>query len=73
MMSIFVLIDAAPPVSIGIVLAVLLFVIAAVILMAVGLILILWYRKRSLRAQDMIRPDDFGALHSIQLNNPNQP
>jgi len=74
MMSIFVLIDAAPdPVSIGIVLAVLLFVIAAVILMAVGLILILWYRKGSLRAQDMIRPDDFGALHSIQLNNPNQP
>ena len=72
MMSIFVLIDAAPdPVSIGIVLAVLLFVIA-VILMAVGLILFLWYRKRSLRAQDMIRPDDFGA-HSIQLNNPNQP
>ena len=50
MMSIFVLIDAAPPVSIGIVLAVLLFVIAAVILMAVGLILILWYRKGSLRA-----------------------
>ncbi|PYS73741.1 MAG: hypothetical protein DMF73_05155 [Acidobacteria bacterium] len=74
MMSIFVLIDAGPdPVSIGIVLAVLLFVIASVILMAVGLILILWYRKGSLRAQDMIRPDDFGALHSIQLNNPNQP
>ena len=74
MMSIFVLIDAAPdPVSIGIVLAVLLFIIAAVILMAVGLILFLWYRKRSLRAQEMIRPDDSRALHSIQLNNPNQP
>ena len=73
-MSVVAVIDAAPdPVGIGVMLAVLLFVIAAVILMAVGLILILWYRKRSLRAQDMIRADDFGALHSIQLNNPNQP
>jgi len=72
-MSIFVLIDAAPPVSIGIILAVLLFIIAAIILMAGGLILFLWYRKRSLRAQNMIRLGDSRALHSIQPNNPNQP
>ncbi len=62
MMSIFVLIDAAPPVSIGIVLAVLLFIIAAIILMAVGLILFLWYRKRSRRAQNMIRRDDSAMI-----------
>jgi len=73
MMSIFVLIDAAPPVSIGIVLAVLLFIIAAIILMAVGLILFLWYRKRSRRAQNMIRRDDSATVNSNQLNNPNQP
>ena len=73
-MSIVLLIDAAPdPVSIGIVLAVIFFVIAAVILIAGALVFFLWYRKRSRRSQEMIRPDDAPNQYPTHLNNPNQP
>jgi len=69
-----VLIDAAPdPVSTGVVLAVALFIISVVILMAGALVFFLWHRKRSRRAREMIRPDDSPTGASIQLNNPNQP
>ena len=64
---------AANPVSIGIVIAVVVFIIIAVIVMAGALVLFLWYRKRSRRAQNIIRPDDSATVNSIQLNNPNQP
>jgi len=53
------LIDVAPdPVSIGVVLAIVIFVIAAVLVLAGVLVLVLWYRKRSRRGQEMIRPPD---------------
>ena len=53
------ILDVAPePVAIGVALAVVLFVIAVVILLAGGLVLFLWYRKRTLRHRDVIRPDN---------------
>ena len=53
------LIDVAPdPVGIGVVLAVVIFVISAVVVLAGGLVLFLWYRKRTRRHQEMIRPAD---------------
>ena len=66
--------DLAPePVSMGVALAVILFVIAVVILLAGGLVLFLWYRKRSLRHREMVRPEDAAALNPVQANQPNQP
>lgn len=51
MMMILSLIDAAPdPVGIGIVAVVILAVIGFVILALAGLVVFLWYRKRSLRS-----------------------
>ena len=55
------LIDIAPdPVTtgVGIAVAVILFVIAAVVLFAGALVFFLWYRKRSLRNREMVRPHD---------------
>ncbi len=76
-MTIVAFIDAAPdPVRSGVALGVVLVVIALVILLvgAAALVFFLWIRKRSKRAQEMIRPDDSPNLHlPIQLNNPNQP
>jgi len=68
------LIDVAPdPVTTGVALAVVLFVIAAVMLLAGALVFFLWYRKRRLRHREMIRPDDSPRLDPVQLNQPNQP
>jgi len=70
------LIDVAPdPVTtgVGIVVALVLFVIAAVILLAGALGLFLWYRKRRLRHREMIRPDAAPHLDPVQVNQPNQP
>ena len=56
-----VLIDVAPdPVTtgVGIVAVVVLFVIGTVILLAATLALFLWYRKRTRRHKEMIRPAD---------------
>jgi flagellar basal body-associated protein FliL len=51
------LFDVAPePVAIGVALAVILFVIAVVILLAAGLVFFLWYRKRSRGNREMVRP-----------------
>ena len=66
--------DLAPePVSMGVALAVILFVIAVVILLAGGLVLFLWYRKRSLRHREVLRSEDAPALDRVQVNQPNQP
>ena len=52
------LLDVAPePVRSGALLAVILLVMGFIALLAVGLVLFLWYRKRSLRGLEMIRPD----------------
>lgn len=69
-----VLIDVAPdPVSMGVVLAVVLFVCALVALLLGGLVFFLWYRKRSLRHTEMIRPERSAANNAAQVNSPNQP
>ena len=69
-----VLIDAAPdPVSTGVVLAVALFIIAAIILMAGALVFFLWLRKRGQGAQEMIRPEYSPTTGPVQVNSPNQP
>jgi hypothetical protein len=68
------LIDVAPdPVTTGVALAVALFVIATVILLAGALVFFLWYHKRRLRHREMIRPDNSPRLDPIQVNQPNQP
>ena len=54
-----IVLDIAPdPVGMGAVLAVILFVCAVVIGLAGALVLFLWYRKRSLRHTEVIRPDN---------------
>ena len=42
----------------GVALAIILFVIAVVIVLAGGLVLFLWYHKRSLRHREVIRADN---------------
>lgn len=75
-MAQLILLDVAPdPVGIGALLAVLLLVVGLIGLLAVGLVLFLWYRKRRLRGVEMIRPDvlSAGSARQGQPNNPNQP
>ncbi len=72
-----ILLDVAPsPAGNGVLLAaIVLFVVGFVVLLAAGLVVFLWYRKRSLRSVEMIRPDALsaaGAEHT-QPSNPNQP
>ena len=68
-----ILLDVAPdPVGMGVLLAVILLVIAVIVLLAAGLVLFLWYRKRSMRGLEMIRPETLAAEHT-QPSNPNQP
>ena len=65
--------DPVGPVGVGIVAVVLLLVIGLVILAAVGLVFFLWYRKRKLRAVEMIRSDTAPVMATAaQPNNPNQ-
>ena len=72
-MSRIMILDVAPdPVGMGALLAVILLVIGFIVMLAAGLVLFLWYRKRSLRGVEMIRPDTLSAEH-IQPSNPNQP
>lgn len=75
-MAQIILFDIPPdPAGIGASLAVFLLVVAFIALLAAGLVLFLWYRKRSLRSVVMIRPEALpvaGAAR-IQPSNPNQP
>lgn len=69
-----IFLDAAPdPVSMGVagLLAVVLFLIGFIVLLAGGLVVFLWYRKRSLRGVEMIRPETVPTEHA-QPNKPNQ-
>jgi len=53
-----IFLDVAPdPAGTGALLAVTLLVIGFIALLAVGLVLFLWYRKHNLRHAEMIRPD----------------
>ncbi|MDX6384410.1 MAG: hypothetical protein QOK48_1983 [Blastocatellia bacterium] len=68
-----VLFDVAPdPVSggAGALVTVLLLVIGSLMLLAAALVVFLWYRKRSFRGVEMIRPD---VESIVQPSNPNQP
>jgi len=75
-MTKLILLDIPPdPAGIGAFMAVVLVVVGLLVVLAAGLVVVLWYRKRSLRRVDMIRPDAApagGALHA-QPNSPNQP
>ena len=65
--------DPVGPVGVGIVAVVLLMVIGFVILAATGLVFFLWYRKRNMRAVEMIRADAAPVLTAAaQPNNSNQ-
>ena len=71
-----ILLDIPPdPAGVGALMAVVLLVLGLIVLLAVGLVLFLWFRKRSLRGVEMIRPDvlSAGSSEPGQLNNPNQP
>jgi hypothetical protein len=74
-MAQLILFDIPPdPAGIGALLAVVLLVIGFIALLAVGLVLFLWYRKRSMRGAVMIRPDALPVTSDrLQPNNPNQP
>jgi hypothetical protein len=74
-MAQLILLDIPPePAGIGALLAVVLLVVGFIALLAVGLVLFLWYRKRSMRGAVMIRPDALPVTSDrLQPNNPNQP
>jgi hypothetical protein len=67
-MPCLMLFDVAPdPAGVGVLVAAVLLVIGIIALLAAGLVVFLWYRKRSLRGVEMIRSD------TAQPSNPNQP
>ncbi len=68
-----VLFDIPPdPGGLGLVPAVLVLVLGFILLLAAGLVVFLWYRKRSLRGVEMIRPDAL-PTNTDQPSKPNQP
>jgi hypothetical protein len=71
-----ILLDVAPdPTGAGSLAAVVLLVIALIALIAGGLALFLWYRKRSMRGMIMVQHEPLPAAggSQAQLSNPNQP
>jgi hypothetical protein len=69
-----IVLDIPPePAGIGAFLAVVFLVIGFILLLVAGLVVYLWYRKRSLRGIEMIRPDTLPTASPAQPNNPNQP
>jgi flagellar basal body-associated protein FliL len=72
-MSQVILLDVAPdPAGTRALLVVILLVIGFIVLLAFGLVVFLWYRKRGLRHVEMIRRDTLSA-ELTQPSNPNQP
>ena len=68
-----ILLDVAPdPSGVGAVFVVLLLIIGFILLLAAGLVVFLWYRKRSLRGVEMIRPEIL-PTGQAQPSKPNQP
>lgn len=76
MTKLIMILDIPPdPRGVGALLAVVLLVIGLIGLFAAGLVVFLWYRKRSLGGVDMIRREALSAASAPQAqpNNPNQP
>ena len=72
-MTQLMLFDVPPdPAGMGIVPAVVFLVLGFILLLAAGLVVFLWYRKRSLRGVEMIR-HDMSPTARAQPNKPNQP
>ena len=68
-----ILLDVAPdPLGVGALLVVLLLIIGFILLLFAGLVVFLWYRKRSLRGTEMIRPETL-PMGDAQPSKPNQP
>jgi len=68
-----ILLDIPPdPARVGVLPAVILLVLALIGLLAAGLVVFLWYRKRSLREVEMIRPATLSTAHG-QPGKPTQP
>ena len=74
-MSELILLDVAPgPAGIGALLAVVLLVMGLIVLLAVGLVLFLWYRKRSMRGVVLAPQEAFPVAGADQVpSNPSQP
>ena len=73
-MALLILLDVAPdPVSIGAMLAVVLFVVGFVGLLTVVQVVFLWYRKRGMRGMEMSPRASLPTNTDVQLSNPNQP
>jgi hypothetical protein len=69
-MPCLILFDVAPdPTGIGLLVAMVILVVGIIALLAAGLVVYLWHRKRSLRGVEMIRPD---TVTTAQPSNPNQ-
>lgn len=85
-----ILLDLLPgPDGIGTLVAVVFLVIGFILLLAAGLVVYLWYRKRGMRGIEMIRPDTLPvsawprgsgptvregvSASPVQPNHPNQP
>ena len=68
-----ILFDMPPePSGFGPLLAALLLVIGFILMLAAGLVVFLWYRKRSLGVVEMIRPDRSPIERPAQPSSPNQ-
>jgi len=71
-----ILFDIAPdPGGIAALLVIVLLVLGFIVLLAVGVVLFLWYRKRSMRGAVMIRPDalPLAGADLVQPSSPSQP
>ena len=73
-MSRLLLFDIPPdPARVGAPVAVvLLLILSFILVLAAGLVVFLWYRKRSLRGVEMIRPAGSSVPRPAQPNSPNQ-
>lgn len=74
-MAELILLDVAPdPAGMGALLAVVLLIVGFIVLLAVGLVFFLWYRKRSMRSVVMASQEAFPVAGANQVpSNPNQP
>ena len=69
-----ILLDIPPePAGVGALVAVFFLVSGVLLLVAAGLVVYLWYRKRSTRGLEMVRPDTLPNSATAQPNNPSQP